>query len=71
MVPRAVWREIGGFDESFFPLWFEDVDFCRRAARRGYQFFYVPGGCCRTYGSALDFAVIGRETAKFIGMVVY
>ena len=42
MVRRAVWQELGGFDESFFPLWFEDVDFCRRAIDRGYQFFYVP-----------------------------
>jgi len=42
MVPKAVWQELGGFDESFFPLWFEDVDFCRRAIDRGYQFFYVP-----------------------------
>jgi GT2 family glycosyltransferase len=39
MVPKAVWQELGGFDESFFPLWFEDVDFCRRAIDRGYQFF--------------------------------
>jgi GT2 family glycosyltransferase len=42
MVRRAVWQEMGGFDESFFPLWFEDVDFCRRAADRGYRFYYVP-----------------------------
>jgi GT2 family glycosyltransferase len=42
MVRRAVWQELGGFDEGFFPLWFEDVDFCRRAIDRGYQFFYVP-----------------------------
>jgi GT2 family glycosyltransferase len=42
MASRAVWQELGGFDESFFPLWFEDVDFCRRAIDRGYQFFYVP-----------------------------
>ncbi|HUB77575.1 MAG TPA: glycosyltransferase family 2 protein [Bryobacteraceae bacterium] len=42
MVRRTVWQELGGFDESFFPLWFEDVDFCRRAADRGYRFYYVP-----------------------------
>jgi len=42
MVRRAVWQELGGFDESFFPLWFEDVDFCRRAASRGYRFYFVP-----------------------------
>ncbi len=35
MVRRAVWEELGGFDEGFFPLWFEDVDFCRRALRPG------------------------------------
>ncbi|HTX33889.1 MAG TPA: glycosyltransferase family 2 protein [Bryobacteraceae bacterium] len=42
MVRHAVWREIGGFAEEFFPLWFEDVDFCFRAARRGYRLRYVP-----------------------------
>jgi hypothetical protein len=42
MVRRAVWQELGGFDEGFFPLWFEDVDFCRRVADRGYYLYYVP-----------------------------
>ena len=42
MVRHAVWRETGGFDEDFFPLWFEDVDFCRRVADRGYRLLYVP-----------------------------
>jgi GT2 family glycosyltransferase len=43
MIRRAVWRELGGFDEGFRPLWFEDVDFCRRAADRGYLLYYEPG----------------------------
>jgi N-acetylglucosaminyl-diphospho-decaprenol L-rhamnosyltransferase len=42
MVRREVWQELGGFDESFFPLWFEDVDFCRRTRDRGYRLYYVP-----------------------------
>jgi len=42
MVPRTVWLELGGFDEGFAPLWFEDVDFCRRAKDRGYRMYYVP-----------------------------
>src|SRR6266567_738581 len=42
MVRRAVWQELGGFDEGFFPLWFEEVDFCRRAIDRGYRLHYVP-----------------------------
>jgi hypothetical protein len=50
MVRRAVWREVGGFDEGYFPLWFEDVDFCRRVADRGYVFFYTPEAVARHAG---------------------
>jgi GT2 family glycosyltransferase len=42
MVRRAVWEESGGFDEGFYPLWFEDVDFCHRIRHRGYRIYYVP-----------------------------
>lgn len=42
MFRRAVWEELGGFDESFRPVWFEDVDFCRRAMDRGYLLYYEP-----------------------------
>jgi len=50
MVPRTVWRELGGFDEEFFPLWFEDVDFCRRAISRGHQLYYVPRAVAKHAG---------------------
>lgn len=42
MVRRSVWEELGGLDEGYWPLWFEDVDFCRRAADRGYLWYFVP-----------------------------
>lgn len=42
MIRRDVWQQLGGFDEKFHPLWFEDVDFCRRAVDCGYRFFYEP-----------------------------
>ena len=42
MVRRAVWEELGGLDESFFPLWFEDVDLCSRIHDRGFSLFYIP-----------------------------
>ena len=42
MFRRDVWEGLGGFDESFFPIWFEDVDFCRRATAAGYEIEYVP-----------------------------
>ena len=51
MVRRAVWQELGGFDEGFSPLWFEDVDFCRRAIDRGYHLYYVPEAAAKHRGA--------------------
>jgi GT2 family glycosyltransferase len=29
MIRRMAMEEVGGFDDSFWPAWFEDVDFCK------------------------------------------
>jgi GT2 family glycosyltransferase len=42
MIRRDVWQRLDGFDERFHPLWFEDVDFCRRARDQGWVFHYIP-----------------------------
>jgi len=42
MFRRDVWKKLGGFDEGFFPIWFEDVDFCLRAVEAGYKIQYLP-----------------------------
>jgi N-acetylglucosaminyl-diphospho-decaprenol L-rhamnosyltransferase len=42
MFRRRVWEELGGFDERFYPIWFEDVDFCKRLRDRGYSVYYEP-----------------------------
>jgi N-acetylglucosaminyl-diphospho-decaprenol L-rhamnosyltransferase len=42
MFRRDVWNRLRGMDETFYPVWFEDVDFCRRAVTAGYQIQYVP-----------------------------
>jgi len=42
MIRRDVWMHLGGFDEHFHPVWFEDVDFCRRSVETGYRIEYVP-----------------------------
>jgi len=39
---REVFDALGGFDEGFYPLWFEDVDFCRRARDAGYRIRFEP-----------------------------
>ena len=50
MVRRAVWQELGGWDEGFYPIWFEDVDFCRRVADRGYHLYYEPRAVAKHSG---------------------
>jgi len=38
VLPRQLFREINGFDERY-PLYFEDVDFCRRVGDHGHIYF--------------------------------
>ena len=42
MVKRVAWDTVGGFDEQFHPVWFEDVDFCKRLRDHGFRILYVP-----------------------------
>jgi len=40
--PRRLYEEIGGLDEAFNPIEFEDLDFCYRARAHGYRAIYEP-----------------------------
>lgn len=40
-LPRALFEQLGGFDERFF-LYFEDIDLCRRARTLGRTVAYYP-----------------------------
>ena len=50
MVLREAWEKVGGFDERFFPVWFEDVDFCLRLKRAGYRIRFTPQSLARHEG---------------------
>ena len=41
MTRRAVFDQVGGFDETF-PIDFNDVDYCLRVRRAGYRIVYTP-----------------------------
>ncbi len=51
MIRRDVWRRLGGFDESFHPVWFEDVDLLRRASAAGFRIRYVPSATAEHQGA--------------------
>lgn len=50
MVRSDAWRHAGGFDERFHPVWFEDVDFCKRIHDAGGRIRYVPSVLARHEG---------------------
>lgn len=53
---RSFLEELGfAFDPRYF-IWFEDVDICKEARRRGYEVRYMP------YMTAID--LVGRSFAK-------
>ena len=41
-IARTMWDKLSGFDEQFFPVWFEDVDLCKRLQDAGSHIFYCP-----------------------------
>jgi GT2 family glycosyltransferase len=51
MFSRAAWQAVGGLDESFRPVWFEDVDFCARLRSAGYWAYFNPAAVARHAGS--------------------
>jgi GT2 family glycosyltransferase len=50
MFRREVWQQLGGFDTQFHPLWFEDVDFSKRARALGLKIQYLPEVTARHRG---------------------
>lgn len=49
-VRRGVFEELGGLDTAF-PVNYNDVDFCLRARRAGYEIIYEPAAVLRHYES--------------------
>ncbi len=41
LLRKTAWEGLGGFDTRFYPAWFEDVDFCKRARGRGWRILHL------------------------------
>lgn len=50
LIRAQVFADTGGFDEDFF-LYFEEIDFCRRAALAGWRSYCVPSATITHLGS--------------------
>jgi len=51
LIPLKIINEIGFLDENF-PIFFNDVDYCRRIKDTGYKLLYYPGAVVEHYAGA-------------------
>lgn len=51
-MPAALFRDLGGFDETSLKITLNDVDFCLRAAEAGRTVLYTPAITCLHFESA-------------------
>jgi GT2 family glycosyltransferase len=49
MIRRSLWQELGGFDETFVPAYYEDTDLCFSARAAGYKVVYQPASAVVHY----------------------
>jgi GT2 family glycosyltransferase len=71
---RAAFEAVDGFDEGYFPAWFEDVDLARRLADRGLAVVYAPdavfvhrgGGSVPALGYGGFLAAYDRNLARYL-----
>ncbi len=73
MIRRSAWKKLGGFDESFYPVWFEDVDFCRRLKDDGWRVAYDPGSVAQHVGghSTSRLSWLERQTFWYGSLLRY
>ena len=73
LVKRHAWEEAGGLDEEFFPLWFEDVDLCRRLRARSGRIVYEPRARFRHAGghSVASLAASARQLYWYRNLLRY
>ncbi len=50
-IDRRVYEAVGGFDEDFFPAYYEEVDYCYRAREAGFPIIYEPAAIALHYES--------------------
>lgn len=60
-VKTSAIKEVGYFDEGFYPAYFEEVDLCYRARRAGFKVLYVPSAVAIHHESVTT----GKETAAY------
>jgi N-acetylglucosaminyl-diphospho-decaprenol L-rhamnosyltransferase len=58
LIRNELLDSVGNLDEDFF-LWFEEVDYCKRAINKEWEVWYTPSAQCTHYGGVSFGQLIG------------
>ncbi len=64
LVRAETWRQVGPLDEDFF-MYFEETDWCRRAALAGWEIHYLPQAQIIHYEGKSSEQVLPARTLRF------
>jgi GT2 family glycosyltransferase len=64
LIRREAWQQVGPIDEEFF-MYFEETDWCRRAADGGWQLFYLPTAQVTHFEGKSSEQVVAARTLRF------
>ena len=72
-VTRKAWDAVQGMDPAFYPVWFEDVDFCQRLLQQGATIVYCPDARFRHSGahSVGQLAFADKQMFWYVNMLRY
>jgi GT2 family glycosyltransferase len=65
MLPRELWRELGGFSETFAPAYYEDTDLAFRVREAGRAVYYTP------FAKVIHFEGVSNGVSLASGMKRY
>lgn len=58
LIRNELLNTVGNLDDNFF-LWFEEVDYCKRAINKGWEVWYTPSAQCTHFGGVSFGQLIG------------
>ncbi len=73
MVHKQIFEQLNGMDEKFWPIWFEDVDFCLRLRKAGRKIVYCPAARAKHRGGGSIEKILWpfKELAWYVSLLRY